>query len=82
MEQCKHEMNPAWCALCLGRVARRDSLAEEVVSVAFVSRYQGCCAVCDGEITPGEMVCRVRQHPDDSGEVVHEDCADRGDLYV
>jgi hypothetical protein len=76
-------MNPAWCALCLGQVTGRDPLAEDiVVSGAFTSQYRGVCSVCDGEIASGDMVCRIRQHPDDPGEVVHDDCANRGELYV
>lgn len=76
-------MNPAWCALCLGQVTGRDPLVEDVIiSAPFQAQYRGRCDVCSGEITPGEMVCRIRNHPDESGEVVHDDCADRGDLYV
>ncbi len=76
-------MNPAWCALCLGQVSGRDPLAEDLlISSPYSSDYKGRCDVCDGEITPGEMVCRIRNHPDERGEVVHEDCANRGDLYV
>ena len=76
-------MNPAWCALCLGQVTGRDPLAEDViVSASHPADYRGVCHVCDGEIAPGEMICRVRNHPDDRGEVVHEDCAARGDFFV
>lgn len=76
-------MNPAWCALCLGQVTGRDPLGEDVIiSPPFPSDYKGRCEVCDGEIAPGDLVCRIKHHPDDKGEVVHEDCAQRGDFYV
>lgn len=78
---CRHEMNPAWCAICTGRSgAGPYGGVDRMVSAPFVARYLGRCDVCGGRIRPDEMVCRVRDHPDDVGEVVHEDCA-RGD-YV
>lgn len=75
-------MNPAWCALCLGQVTGRDPLVEDVVvSSPFPAEFKGRCDVCESSISPGEMVCRIKTHPDERGEVVHDDCAERGDLY-
>jgi hypothetical protein len=74
-------MNPAWCALCLGQVSGRDPLGvDRVVSAPYAADYRGRCEVCEGEIATGEMVCRVRNHPEEKGDVVHEDCVDRGDF--
>lgn len=77
-------MNPAWCAICTGRSgAGPYGETDRSVSAPFPARYLGRCDVCSGRIEPDEMAVMIRVHPEDVGEIVHEDCADRGDeLYV
>ena len=82
-EECRHELNPAWCAICTGRSgAGPYGGVDRVVSSPSPAQYLGSCDPCGGRIELGDMVVVIREHPDDVGETVHEDCADRGELYV
>lgn len=73
--ECRHEMNPAWCALCLGQVRNGGALADDSwVSSPFAARYRSMCETCEIRIEPDDMVCLVKQDPADHGVVVHEDC--------
>lgn len=75
-------MNPAWCAICTGRSSAGPyGGVDRVVSAPFAAQFLGRCDVCGGRVEPDEMVCLIREHPDDVGEIIHEDCVGRGD-YV
>jgi hypothetical protein len=78
---CRHEMQRAWCAFCLGQVVPQSASSEElIVSSPFPAKYKIRCDTCGEIIIPGEMVCLTRQHPDDLGDIIHEDCVDRGTI--
>lgn len=78
---CRHEMQRDWCAFCLGQVPKQSAPSEDlIVSSPFPAKYKIRCDPCGEKIFPDELVCVVRQHPDDLGDIVHEDCVDRGPL--
>jgi hypothetical protein len=80
---CRHEMRLDWCAFCLGQVSRQSNSEPSedfLVSSPFPARYKIRCDECEEDILPGDMVCVVHQHPDDLGDIVHEDCVVRGIL--
>lgn len=72
---CRHEMNPSWCAICLGQVKTSGELPDDSsVSSPFPAQYRRWCEACENKIFPGDMVCLVKLSPDDDGDIVHEEC--------
>jgi hypothetical protein len=64
VDECKHGMNPEWCAAC--KNPPRGVTTESV----FEAKHGSWCPRCSYPIVPGEEVARLSNEM-----IVHEECA-------
>ncbi len=66
-DECKHGLDPAWCAACKEGPKRNEP---ERVDYTFRAKYEGQCPECDLPITLGQAVAKTTR-----GRVLHGWCA-------
>lgn len=67
--ECRHGLDPRWCASCKQGPQPRPSTRTPVVVATFTAKYDGHCTGCNLSIFKGQRV-----HKLENGAYVHEGC--------
>lgn len=65
-EECKHGLDPRWCAACKAPLPRHEQVD---IEATFAARYEGQCSGCNLPIQVGQVVHRLSTE-----QYVHRGC--------